>query len=54
MTFLLGYNLNIFIYWGGRVIDFWRGGIKIWWGIFGLWGDSHPKPPSREKPVECV
>ena len=52
MTFLLGYNLNIFIYWGeGRVIDFWRGGIKIWWEIFGWWGGGTPTPyPQQGKP----
>ena len=59
MTFLLGYNLNIFIYWGRELI-FGGEGIKTeWresWGegrgdeqIFDWWRDS-PHPISRENP----
>ena len=30
MTFILGYIVKIFIYWGG--LTFGGDGIKVWWG----------------------
>ena len=34
MTFLLGYNLKVFIWWweGGEELTFSGEGINIWWG----------------------